>query len=406
MGRVLSLILILVLLMSNSPLFAEGKLTASSEESPPKSAIDPKEWKIPEFDKEEPAYNNSERGRILSFARNSRGLNISIPKVELHDRDLDFLVSFLKKVSRNFDPDGEGLNFAVQNKAIAKKRVSLSAQNMTIRQVLEKVSKLAGVDWVFRNNRVLIGQFTKKEMMIRQSFWLSAERAMHLGNNVKDFFIKQGVLFPKHSSIHLIHGSKLLIFNLKEEHDKISNILRNWREKNQFAITAQLLEVNDSSLKKGFGLSDILSLPTESFKVLNTIMAQSLEGQKGLSQKGGSFLDATFSNDAKGVWDCRYNWRYKEGGKNFELTDKIKVKYFEDKVIELGSKKDRNYILLLSTRLVDPTSSPLKTRSLDALQPSGKIYIFSNEKLYQKRVFLPKDQDQFIENYYKLKKTK
>jgi hypothetical protein len=243
-------------------------------------------------------------------------------------------------------------------------------------------------------------------MMVRKSFGLSAELAIQLGNNAKVFFIKKGVLFPKGSSIELIHGNKLMTFNFKEEHVKLADILSKWINKQQFTITTQLFEIKDSSLKGDFALNDILSLTPKSFKVLETIMVQSIEDQKGLTSKGESFLEATCNNNVKGAFDCKYNWRYKRAGKFFELKDKIKMTDLEDKIIELDSKNGNKFVLLLSARLVDGTSSPLKKKSPDILQPYGKLHIFWNEKIYKSRLFLPKDQDEYIENYYKLKKIK
>ncbi|MCH2209370.1 MAG: hypothetical protein MK132_26390 [Lentisphaerales bacterium] len=81
-------------------------------------------------------------------------LQISIPKVRLKNRDIDFVVDFIRRTSRDLNEEGVGLNIVVGN--IGKKTINLDLDDIPIRELLNYVCDQADLKLVVKNNAILI----------------------------------------------------------------------------------------------------------------------------------------------------------------------------------------------------------------------------------------------------------
>jgi hypothetical protein len=86
---------------------------------------------------------------------------IVIPKIRFEDRDLDFVVDFLKRTSRDLDEDGEGLNIVAGN-IKTKKSINLDLDDVSVIDVIRYSCKQLGLNYKVDNYMVILTQ-KKKE---------------------------------------------------------------------------------------------------------------------------------------------------------------------------------------------------------------------------------------------------
>ena len=75
----------------------------------------------------------------------TKAKGIILPKVELRDAPIRDAVSFLATKSRELDPDGKGVNIAVQLPETDTTTITLSLENVPLSEAMEYLAELAGL---------------------------------------------------------------------------------------------------------------------------------------------------------------------------------------------------------------------------------------------------------------------
>ena len=82
-------------------------------------------------------------------------LDLIIPKVYFEDRDADFVVDFIKRVSRGLSPDNnEGLS--IISKIKTQKKVNLILENASAKETIQKICSQLDVTYQIKDNVVLL----------------------------------------------------------------------------------------------------------------------------------------------------------------------------------------------------------------------------------------------------------
>ena len=219
-----------------------------------------------------------------------RKLQIVIPKVRFEDRDLDFVVDFIKRTTRDLDDEGEGLNVIVSvNDAGANdpavdapvddglgdaldapledpggevpvaagggKLINLDADDIPVGEVIKYICDQLNLKYKVEEFAVIIGDNEKFQQLETNFYTISAglleivqtKTAEGLGGaadaggglgglggggddgspNFQGYFQQLGISFPPGAKIKFVQGAmRLVVTNTPGNHTKLEEILR------------------------------------------------------------------------------------------------------------------------------------------------------------------------------------
>ena len=156
-------------------------------------------------------------------------LNLVIPKVRFVDRDLDSIVDFIRRTSRDLDIKGESINLVVKaDIASMKKTVNLHLNDATVQEVIMYICKKLGLSYKVNENSVIIGRLLKGSNIVK-SYDSSDYFVKYVNKEYKKDFKKAlqnlGVNFKPGSSIdYLKNIQRIVISNSPQEHKKLYEI--------------------------------------------------------------------------------------------------------------------------------------------------------------------------------------
>ncbi len=171
------------------------------------------------------------------LAKIKEKLAITIPKVKFEKQTLEFAVEFIKRISRDLDLDGVGINIvlAVEDKGKDKKLINLDADNMSIAELIKTICSMHGLNYKVEKHAVLIGSHTKLQIM-ETKFYVVSSTFVGLVSQLKpeddkdafqNFFELMGVRFPPGAKMVYVKSVlRLVITNTPEQHKKVNEIMR------------------------------------------------------------------------------------------------------------------------------------------------------------------------------------
>lgn len=241
-------------------------------------------------------------------------LQIVIPKVRFEDRDLDFVVDFIKRTTRDLDEEGEGLNVivSVNDQAPAAavdqapvddldaaldapidgapaapaggggKKINLDADDIPVGEVIKYICDQLNLKYKVEEFAVIIGDNEKFQQLETNFYTISAglleivetKTAEGIGNaggggglggigggidagggggpNFQAYFQQLGISFPPGARIKFVQGAmRLVVTNTPENHSKLEEILRQIGiETPQVSIESKFIEVNNTDIEE------------------------------------------------------------------------------------------------------------------------------------------------------------
>ena len=240
-------------------------------------------------------------------------LKIVIPKVNFKNRDLGFVVSWIKRKTKDFDEDGEGLNIIVsvdnnspeeapaeddgldggdafdtpdedaldegpEEVAGSSKLINLDADDMPVGEVIKYICDQLGLKYKVEEFAVIIGDNAKFQDLNTKFYSISAglleivesREASGIGGdddlggddlgggdvsegpNFEAYFQKLGITFPPGARIKFVQSAmRLVVTNIPENQEKLQEILRQIGiETPQVSIESKFIEVNNRNVKE------------------------------------------------------------------------------------------------------------------------------------------------------------
>jgi tetratricopeptide (TPR) repeat protein len=252
-------------------------------------------------------------------------LKIVIPKVRFEDRDLEFVVDFIKRTTRDLDDEGEGLNVivSVDNGAGAPapeaaapepdafgdepaadglgdaaapaggggRVINLDADDMPVGEVIKYICDQLGLKYKVEEFAVIIGDNAKFQDLETKFYSISAGLLEIVesksgagidgglgglggidagggdgGPDFQGYFQKLGITFPPGAKIKFVQTAmRLVVTNIPENQDKLQEILRQIGiETPQVSIESKFIEINNTNTKE-LGVSWDIGRPNHIF---------------------------------------------------------------------------------------------------------------------------------------------
>lgn len=232
-------------------------------------------------------------------------LQIVIPKVRFVDKDLAFVVDFIKRNTREMSVDGEGLNIFVAVKpeeiesaevdpenedaeeafddeegfgdededvegeedvASAGRLINLDADNMPVGELIKYICQQLSLRYKVEEHAIIIGDSADFQTLETNFYTISAglleiietkstdggldgldagEEASE-GSKFQSYFSDMGISFPPGAKIKFVAGAmRLVVTNTPDNHERLKEVLRQIGiETPQVSIEAKFIEVN------------------------------------------------------------------------------------------------------------------------------------------------------------------
>lgn len=180
---------------------------------------------------------SQKKAEPLAKNRLEQQLRVTIPKVRFIDRDLDFFVDFIRRVTRDLDKEGESLNvFITADVKGFKKRINIDLDDVSVQDVIRFSLKKVGLMFKIEGDSIFIGKKIKDVDEVK--FYETSESFLKYvrdqnKNNFKVALTSLGVSFSIGSSISYVKNvQRIAISNKLKEHTKISEIMKFFNLKN------------------------------------------------------------------------------------------------------------------------------------------------------------------------------
>ena len=160
-------------------------------------------------------------------------LKLVIPKIRLQDSSIEDAVAYIKKFSRNLDPDQAGINIIlfVDKKKSKDIKINIDADNMPVAEAIKYICDQAKLPYVVENHAVVIGHSPRMVRMETKFYLAQAKLIEAVDNQYKGDFQKflelLGVKFSPGAKVVLVRAkSRLVITNTAAEHVKIAKMIK------------------------------------------------------------------------------------------------------------------------------------------------------------------------------------
>jgi type II secretory pathway component GspD/PulD (secretin) len=254
---------------------------------------------------------NSQVGKIY------KKLQIVIPKVRFDDRDLDFVVDFIKRTTRDLDDEGEGLNVIVSvdggnspapapaaveddglggdefgldeddgAAAVAPasngKKINLDADDIPVGEVIKYICEQVGLKYKVEEFAVIIGDSASFQTLETKFYSISAglleivetkestgdlvgglgDDAPDEGNKFLKYFETLGISFPPGAKMKFVpNAMRLVVTNTPVNHRKLEEVLRQIGiETPQVSIESKFIEIEHTNVEE-FGFEWLVGRP-------------------------------------------------------------------------------------------------------------------------------------------------
>ena len=250
---------------------------------------------------------NTQVGKIY------RKLQIVIPKVRFEDRDLDFVVDFIKRTTRDLDEEGEGLNVIVSVDSAAQaspvdvdddpladdfdgfdeplleevaasggKKINLDADDIPVGEVIKYICEQVGLKYKVEEYAVIIGDNASFQTLETKFYSISAglldivankEGADIVdglgggdeggeGDQFKEYFMSLGISFPPGAKMKFVQQAmRLVVTNTPDNHRKLDEVLRQIGiETPQVSVESKFIEIEHTNLDE-FGFEWLIGRP-------------------------------------------------------------------------------------------------------------------------------------------------
>ncbi|MCH2205118.1 MAG: hypothetical protein MK132_04505 [Lentisphaerales bacterium] len=241
-------------------------------------------------------------------------LQIVIPKVRFEDRDLDFVVDFIKRTTRDLDEEGEGLNVivSVDSEAAAApagidddpladdldefdepaveevaasggKKINLDADDIPVGEVIKYICEQVGLKYKVEEFAVIIGDNASFQTLETKFYSISAglldivsnKEAADIvdglgggegggGDQFKDYFTSLGISFPPGAKMKFVQQAmRLVVTNTPDNHRKLEEVLRQIGiETPQVSVESKFIEIEHTNVDE-FGFEWLIGSSNE-----------------------------------------------------------------------------------------------------------------------------------------------
>ena len=169
------------------------------------------------------------------FSPLNKQLNLIIPKVRFMDRDLDFAVDFLKRISRDLSKDEVGINIilSVQSHNL---KLNLNLDNVPVGELIQYICLQLGLTYKVQENTVIIRDNIFFDGLETQFYDITPGLLEfvneHYKNNALEAFKSLGVDFDPGTKItYLSRVLKMVITNDSRNQKKLKEIFEFFKEK-------------------------------------------------------------------------------------------------------------------------------------------------------------------------------
>ena len=250
--------------------------------------------------------NNSKIGKIYNK------LQIVIPKVRFDDRDLDFVVDFIKRTTRDLDEEGEGANVIVsvdikgndsapveedigfEDDPLADEldaladagaesgsKINLDADDIPVGEVIKYICEQVGLKYKVEEYAVIIGDNASFQTLETEFYSISAglldivsnKEAADIvdglgggdeggeGNQFKDYFMNLEFPFSGAQMKFVQQAMRLVVTNTPDNHRKLEEVLRQIGiETPQVSVESKFIEIEHTNVEE-FGFEWIIGRP-------------------------------------------------------------------------------------------------------------------------------------------------
>ena len=225
----------------------------------------------------------SRRGEKTSLEE--RLNEIIIPHISFDSVPAEDALLFLKEESKRLDPSEKGINLILKlGENPDQYTVSLTANNMPLKEVIKEVCDDAGLNLLVKRHAVLIssGEPSASELITKVfaseredfgSLLIDAVVTPSTAVDMKEYFVTRDVNFPEGASaVYDLRISRLIVRNTPEELLKIKKILEKLDKavNPQVSIASKFIEIKQSDFEEiGFEWEIGRSNSNVSFPQLN-----------------------------------------------------------------------------------------------------------------------------------------
>lgn len=159
-------------------------------------------------------------------------LKIVIPKVRFENHSIADVTSFIKKMSKNLDPESKGINIVLMKDASeSKAKINLDADSMPVAELIKYVCQQANLSYKVEKFAVVIGNKAGLHQMTTK-FYLAQNKVISIIDQSfkgdTEAFMKQiGIKFPPGSKVTLVRSmNRIVLTNTADAHEKVSSLLK------------------------------------------------------------------------------------------------------------------------------------------------------------------------------------
>ena len=252
---------------------------------------------------------NTQIGKIY------KKLQIVIPRVRFEDRDLDFVVNFVKRITRDLDEEGEGLNIIISvdgdgsqetpkadagfgddpltddldvlddsEEVVADSgnmKITLEANDMPVGELIKYICEQVGLKYKVEEYAVIIGDNASFQTLETKFYSISAGLLDIVSNKeaedlidglggdeggekgqFKDYFSNLGISFPPGAKVKFVQQAmRLVVTNTPDNHRKLEELLRQIGiETPQVSVESKFIEIEHTNVEE-FGFEWIIGRP-------------------------------------------------------------------------------------------------------------------------------------------------
>jgi general secretion pathway protein D len=196
--------------------------------------------------------------------------SIIIPEIKFTDADIEDVITFLNRESREADPQKQGVNFICEIDASAPqqnflRKITIDLKNTSLDQIVSMLHSLTSLDIkiersaiVFKPSQDLESTFQIKTYSVSPEFWgddnpLNSTKTTisNISFDAKNILIKKGIPLPQTASANYFSNSSQLVVRAPESAlDLISRMIQLEEDFNisQVEIETKFIEFSETQL--------------------------------------------------------------------------------------------------------------------------------------------------------------